>query len=498
MRQLGWWALCLVGCLGACADPEGRGLSGEMKADGGDDSGYGEIEPEPTRDAEPMENPDAAVDAGPGEPVEPSGETREPVPDAGQPPRSDAKADTWAVTSKNRLVRFERATGSLQRALAIGGLAGGEQLIGADVRPADGQLYALGASGKLYHVDTESGAASLAATLRADPTDTTSPFAALSGKRFGVDWNPVVDRLRVVSDAGENLRIDAASGNTTTDTAIGGRALVAAAYTQSFAAACRTRLLVIDAGERSLLLQDPPNLGSLSSVGSLGAERFDELTAFEIQTAPDGSDRGLVAAVRGDGAVLLDIDLARGTAERPRSLELEAGERAIGLGIAPPSGQVPQQPGEFTGLNLDERLITFNRGAPGKLCSASSLSGLAPGEKLLGIDVRPADGQLYALGTSGALYRLSVSDARASLVGNLLADAADTSDRFAGLPGAQLGLGWNPVADRLRVLGGGLNLRVNPATAATTTDAALSGVSDLGPLEAAYTNSFAGARSTTL
>ena len=47
-----------------------------------------------------------------------------------------------------------------------------------------------------------------------------NPYTALTGSQFGVDFNPVADRLRVISDSGLNLRINADTGATTTDGAI--------------------------------------------------------------------------------------------------------------------------------------------------------------------------------------------------------------------------------------------------------------------------------------
>ena len=44
-----------------------------------------------------------------------------------------------------------------------------------------------------------------------------NPYTALTGSQFGVDFNPVADRLRVPSDSGLNLRINADTGATTTD-----------------------------------------------------------------------------------------------------------------------------------------------------------------------------------------------------------------------------------------------------------------------------------------
>ncbi len=104
------------------------------------------------------------------------------------------------------------------------------------------------------------------------PADTTDPFTALNGTNFGVDFNPVADRLRVVSDARQNLRINVATGAVTTDGNLDFVApdVVAAAYTQSFARPASTRLLAIDAATGTVQLQNPPNDGVLTTIGAAG------------------------------------------------------------------------------------------------------------------------------------------------------------------------------------------------------------------------------------
>ena len=66
------------------------------------------------------------------------------------------------------------------------------------------------------------------------------PFTQLSGTEFGVDFDDVSDRLRVVSDTGQNLRVDVDSGAVITDTALSRTGVNGAAYTNAFAAACRS------------------------------------------------------------------------------------------------------------------------------------------------------------------------------------------------------------------------------------------------------------------
>src|SRR5688572_22433731 len=195
-----------------------------------------------------------------------------PAPMQPAPTPAPTPGDTFGLTSANRIVTFNRAAPAVRTAVAITGLQSGEQVLGIDVRPGGmpaGELYALGSTGRVYTINVTSGAATQKSQLAADSADATSPFTALDGTDFGVDFNPVVDRLRVVSNTGQNLRINVESGATFTDDALNSAGatrtgITATAYTNSFAAACRTTLFYIDTASDSLLTTIDPNLGMLS------------------------------------------------------------------------------------------------------------------------------------------------------------------------------------------------------------------------------------------
>lgn len=424
--------------------------------------------------------------------------------DGGEPPGGGAGSAPagamYAVTTAQRLLAIDTNTGAITADQSISGMAAGDEIVGADFRPADRMLYALARSGALYRIDVGTGEAAPIGVLSADAGDTSAPYVALDGVRFGVDFNPVVDRLRVVSDAGQNLRINVDTGQVTSDAALnpGTPRVMAAAYSNSFAAACRTRLYGIDAASGQLMVQDPPNDGKLTPVGALGAS--GSLTGelgFDVLTVADGSQRALALLELDGVATLFDIDLATGALSTARALELSAGEAVVGLSLAPPLSAPPQAPGELLAISESQRLVSFNRGAPGKLCTSAAVSGLGPGERVLGLDVRPADGALYALGSAGTLYTLDVTSGAATLRATLTADPADTTQPYAGLSDVDYGAGFNPVPDRLRAIGSsGQNLRIDVDTGATFTDGALPSPARLGAV--AYANAFAGAKSTTL
>jgi hypothetical protein len=86
----------------------------------------------------------------------------------------------------------------------VTGLTSGEQLMGIAVRPKTGVLYGLGSTGRVYTIEPASGAASAVGAPAFAP--------APQGNKFGVSFDPVHDRLRVVSATGQNLLLDPTSG----------------------------------------------------------------------------------------------------------------------------------------------------------------------------------------------------------------------------------------------------------------------------------------------
>ena len=171
------------------------------------------------------------------------------------------------LTATNALVTFDSATPlNASAPVTITGLQAGEQILGIDMRPATGALYGLGSSGRLYTLNTGTGAATFVSLLSG---------ASLSGTRFGIDFNPVVDRLRVVSNTGQNLRIDVTTGIVATDSPINGAttsSIAGTAYTNNFAGAATTLLYDISAVTDTLYNQAPANSGTLITIGSLGLD----------------------------------------------------------------------------------------------------------------------------------------------------------------------------------------------------------------------------------
>ena len=113
----------------------------------------------------------------------------------------------FATDNAGNLLRFREHSPWLVRSKPITGLAAGVSLKGIDFRPATGDLYALGSDRVVYRVNPETAIA-----VAEGPAFETTP-TALQGDRIGFDFNPTVDKIRVTSDADDNLRLDPDPGS---------------------------------------------------------------------------------------------------------------------------------------------------------------------------------------------------------------------------------------------------------------------------------------------
>lgn len=224
-----------------------------------------------------------------------------------------ASAETiYVVTSANQLLSFDSASPGLFRSsVTLTGLQSGETVEGIDFRPLNGQLYALGSTGRLYTIARATGVA----------TQVGAPFT-LTGTRFGFDFNPTVDRIRVISDQEQNLRLHPDTGAVAatdpglafagTDVNSGDDPVsVGAAYINSLAGATVTVLFDLDLGNDVLVTQNPANNGTLNTIGPLGINAVDSFAGFDI-SARTGT--AYAALNPGSGTNLYRIDLATGTA----------------------------------------------------------------------------------------------------------------------------------------------------------------------------------------
>lgn len=374
-----------------------------------------------------------------------------------------------ALTDNNQLLQLRTtALGSATATVAISGLQTNERILSIDYRPATGQLYGLGSTSRLYVINTSTGVA------RAIGSGAFTP--ALSGTSASIDFNPTVDRVRVVSNTGQNLRLNPETGAVqATDGTINGATgatIAAVAYTNSVAGATTTTLYDIDPATDRLYRQDPPNDGTLVAVGDLGVNATQ--AGFDISA--DGG-KAFATLTVDSRAGLYEVDLTTGRATRYDSF---ASDTTV-VDIA-----IPTLPVAY-GVDSDNNFVVFNP-TNSQSPVTKAFTGLQSGERIVGLDMRPLNGQLYGLGSTNRLYTINTSSGAATAV----------SATPLVLTGSNFGFDFNPTVDRIRVVSEtGVNLRVNPADGTATIDGVLNpGTPNV--TGAAYTNNFAGATSTVL
>jgi hypothetical protein len=264
-------------------------------------------------------------------------------------PSAVASAATiWGVAGGGSfLVRFDSATpGTIVDAAAITGLQPGERIVGIDFRPRTGQLYGIGivagATDTLreYTLDASSGVAKI---IPGSTPVTALPLAAF----YGVAFNPTTDRLRVVSTADENLRMNPNNGaradTPTNDLDInpGGLGIASVAYDRSFdtglAVANRTTAFALSTVSNTLVRiggvdQSPsPNGGQVMNALPLGQDALGD-KGLDIDL--DGT--AYAALTIGVLNSLYTVSLAAGTASLVHTIgdgNLEVG----GIAVVPPS-----------------------------------------------------------------------------------------------------------------------------------------------------------------
>jgi RNA polymerase sigma factor (sigma-70 family) len=191
--------------------------------------------------------------------------------------RADAaKRMLYATDSSGNLLRFRAKSPDRIASKAITGLPSGVVLKGIDFRPATGDLYALGSDKVVYGVNPWT-----AIPVAEGPTFE-STAAALVGDRIGFDFNPTVDKIRVTSDADDNIRLDPDPGSLLsqdTDLTPAGVTVVGSAYTNSSCAAFANRptatmLFALDVGASpdQVWLQNPANAGTLMNPVKIGLD----------------------------------------------------------------------------------------------------------------------------------------------------------------------------------------------------------------------------------
>lgn len=237
------------------------------------------------------------------------------------------------LTEDNSILIFDSATPGNAVERDITGVQNDADIIGIDVRPANGELYGVSNDSRIYIIEPTTGAATLVSTLSTPLPDADA---------FGVDFNPVPDRLRITSTDGTNYRVNVDTGAVIVDGPLsyapgdvnaGDTPEVAgSAYTNSVAGATTTTLYGIDTDNDILVTQNPPNNGTLNTIGSLGVDADEEWVGFDIINPGTA-----FAALEVDGDTnLYSVNLTTGAATFIG--EIGDGEELLGLAADPTAG----------------------------------------------------------------------------------------------------------------------------------------------------------------
>jgi hypothetical protein len=188
-----------------------------------------------------------------------------------------------------------------------------DTILGIDYRPATGQLYALTSSAGFYQL----GTLALNGTYTGLPVST----QAVTGFSHGFDFNPMIDRIRVVNDVNKNYVFNPITGalqlaatdlffpvgdaNAGADPNVAG-----SAYNNNFVGTPATQLYGIDTG-LNILVTQANNAGTLGTVGPLGVD-ISALAGFDIA----GTSRAyaIMTPAASSQSVFYTVNLATGAA----------------------------------------------------------------------------------------------------------------------------------------------------------------------------------------
>lgn len=215
-----------------------------------------------------------------------------------------------------------------------------------DFRPLNGQLYGYqDLTDSLYTVNINTGALSLVASG--------TGASATNTQQLGIDFNPTVDRVRVVTDSGQNLVYDPNTSNPPTvnvplfyapgdvgNNTLGGPLIIDNAYSNNIAnAGLPTTQYGIDYGRDTLVIINN-NAGTLFTVGNLGVDT-DFYTGFDIFTGPTGTNSAY--AILGNGLLssFYSINLGTGAATLIGSFASSLNQQIYSLAVVP-TAAVPE------------------------------------------------------------------------------------------------------------------------------------------------------------
>lgn len=318
---------------------------------------------------------------------------------------------TTPTPDSNALIRSNvlRALNStrpdaVSTALAITGVAAGDELVSMDRRPQNGALCAVGYNAgagtvQLYAISSQTGVATALGSSGTfvDASATSLRVGVDASTTFSVDFNPTVDRLRVITRNGQNFRVNPNSGafvdgdsgvtGTQRDGDINGLTTTVqqVAYTSNVQDTSTTTLYPIDQVTGRLFIQNPANAGT-QRAGVTITSPFTAVTAFDIPPGVDVAAPNTPASGRGfavvtqpgsTASVFTNIDLTTGALTGSTVMGPDV-TGVVGVSVLKPAA-IPMLALSASGTEL----VRFRSGSP-RTIAAVSLAGMGEWVKLPG------------------------------------------------------------------------------------------------------------------
>jgi hypothetical protein len=384
--------------------------------------------------------------------------------------RAEAATAYAIMPSGTEIVRFDTSTPlSVTQLGTVSGLQAGDVLIDLDVRPSNGLLYALGvnngnSTARIYRIAPPITAGPIA---DAGPTATVLAGSqmAFTGLVGAMDFDPVNDRLRVVSASGQSYAVTPSEpAIVTPNAAVAGTTIVGLASTNNFNRPTAATLFGIDSGSGGRLVRigaantaDGGATGTVTPIAAISGATVDTFGGFDI--SPNTAEAFVLVqgAVPGASAIYR-IDLVTGAATPLGDINVAG--RLKGLAVYARASLI-------YGVNTLNQLVIFLSAVPNDLRTAAgdeggtarAITGLTG--NVVGLDTRPSTGELFALTDANQIYRIDPVTAAATPVHALTGGT---------LSGAAFGMYFEPGSpEKIRLISNtGQNLEIDPDSGAVT------------------------------
>lgn len=399
--------------------------------------------------------------------------------------------NAYLLTSNDQIVgvdldsmEFARSVRTIPRissGTSANALETGEFIQDIDYRNSEGAIYALtttgtstGTKGRIIRIDPSSGGMLRISELSTNLKNNVS---------YTIDFDPVEDRLRVIDSDGTTLVVDVMTGDTITTSNNASGTITGAAHTDEFDSTGRkTQLFTLDAANNRLNLP--------STTKPLLANRIQSIDGYDINPA---NNTGLALLSVGDSQQFYKINPdATGNAASAFAIppRLTGGIRYKAFTFITTANPT------VTALTSANSIHSFRANQPNDVSNAISLTPLASGETVLGLDFRQSDRTMYALTSSSKIYSVATDGLLNEI--RTLGTPLNSSTKYT--------LDFDPVQpttgstqNRLRLIGEDRsNALINVEDGTVTTNGPIIGTPTTVVKAAAYLNNFRSTSSTNL